>query len=703
MATVDVFNAPEFEVLSNFAPGFGFYAEVDIFPHEKRWWPTAEHFFQAGKFAIPALQEQIRRAEEAGIAKRLGRTLNPLRSDWDDIKRGRIRQAMLQKFWAHKAPREVLLGIQDGVGICNANPVDPYFGVGSDGNGANVIGLVLEELRAFFRKFPQRRRLPLKVSEVGHPFEPFSVLVDVTGCSPEAVCCEVARVLKLPRGVVQRVDFLHDGGFERTSLEDFDSDSAVEAFLAANADDCEIEVHLESVAAVTLWDATGDYHLGRTDLCHVCSSVEALTQRMHALMPILRHAAFRHGCLTFTVDDGDAVELNEASFPMALSAASEGADVLISGKYTIPTESQQSLMERPCADGLGSSRIRDDLGDPQLLSDRVRGLIWGAALGDAVGLATEFMKKEEAAKLYPDPAKLGPATRVDDRHRSRWTRGDWTDDTDQLVLVMEAVVAGQGVLDQRLLATSLKSWTQNGFPELGDKNGLGIGETVKSVMDHPAFDMAPDVAAETVWRQSACTAAANGAVMRCATAALGYFWDTEVLSFNAAASAAVTHPDPRCVASCVAVAHLIANTLLGPGPEALTSEIRDMHVASAFLAARSFLDGGDADELERFMSVKVDGLETLKLGQGGIGYTYKPLGAACWAFMHAENFTDAVTSVVMEAGDADTNAVVVGAVLGARLGYSHLPAPWLDQLPGPQREWMETKVTACLRMLGLDN
>ena len=57
-----------------------------------------------------------------------------------------------------------------------------------------------------------------------------------------------------------------------------------------------------------------------------------------------------------------------------------------------------------------------------------------------------------------------------------------TDDTDQTVLLMEAIVAGKGVLDQARFASALKSWVENGFPELGDKAGLGVGNTVSRVL-----------------------------------------------------------------------------------------------------------------------------------------------------------------------------------------------------------------------------
>lgn len=61
------------------------------------------------------------------------------------------------------------------------------------------------------------------------------------------------------------------------------------------------------------------------------------------------------------------------------------------------------------------------------LVDRILGVIFGTALGDAVGLATEFMTRETALYLYDPPLTLGQVVR--DRHRCMWIPGDWTDGT----------------------------------------------------------------------------------------------------------------------------------------------------------------------------------------------------------------------------------------------------------------------------------
>ena len=57
------------------------------------------------------------------------------------------------------------------------------------------------------------------------------------------------------------------------------------------------------------------------------------------------------------------------------------------------------------------------------LIDKIKGTIYGNCLGDAVGLATEFMTKEYAMRSYKRPLSFSKF--VQDDHRSRWVAGDY--------------------------------------------------------------------------------------------------------------------------------------------------------------------------------------------------------------------------------------------------------------------------------------
>eukprot|EP00913_Durusdinium_trenchii_P020386 g19150.t1 len=168
---------------------------------------------------------------------------------------------------------------------------------------------------------------------------------------------------------------------------------------------------------------------------------------------------------------------------------------------------------------------------PQVLADRVRGTVFGAALGDAAGLATEFLSHAEAVDFYGPKADFQPGREVfPDEHRMMWCAGDWTDDTDQQVLLMQSLLNTKGHADPCDFAARLASWRTSGFPELGDQSAAGLGQTTKLVLNDPDFTSAPHKAAAA----HSSKTPSNGGVMRTTMAkaraecALSEEWDEEM-------------------------------------------------------------------------------------------------------------------------------------------------------------------------------
>ena len=60
------------------------------------------------------------------------------------------------------------------------------------------------------------------------------------------------------------------------------------------------------------------------------------------------------------------------------------------------------------------------------------GVIYGAAIGDAIGIATENLRPDEC-QFYYDPNTLTYSDIIRDEHRTRWRPGDWTVEFDQMV------------------------------------------------------------------------------------------------------------------------------------------------------------------------------------------------------------------------------------------------------------------------------
>ena len=96
----------------------------------------------------------------------------------------------------------------------------------------------------------------------------------------------------------------------------------------------------------------------------------------------------------------------------------------------------------------------------ETVKERFLGTIFGQAVGDALGLSTEFMSKQEVDRFYPNGIEDSSQI-VQDDHRRRWQKGDWTDDTDMMLCILDSFVACQKV-DILDIARRFKEWMMNG-------------------------------------------------------------------------------------------------------------------------------------------------------------------------------------------------------------------------------------------------
>lgn len=126
-------------------------------------WPSVEHYYQAQRSLDPAYRQAIRAAKSPGIAKRLAArpdaprrisaqswfraTSQQPRADWQEVKLSIMRRADEAKFVQNPSLAALLLAT-DAAEIIEDSPFDPYWGVGSDGQGLNWAGRVLMEVRS---------------------------------------------------------------------------------------------------------------------------------------------------------------------------------------------------------------------------------------------------------------------------------------------------------------------------------------------------------------------------------------------------------------------------------------------------------------------------------------------------------------------------------------------------------------------------
>lgn len=290
--------------------------------------------------------------------------------------------------------------------------------------------------------------------------------------------------------------------------------------------------------------------------------------------------------------------------------------------------------------------------------DIIKGVFFGQAIGDALGLGTEFLTREQVADIYPEGLTAYYQI-IQDEHRSRWAVGDWTDDTAQFLCIVDAILE-HGNINEHLFAKQLFKWFKDA--------PMGIGQTVLKVVSVPQYTLFPHKAAELVWKLSKYRNAANGAIMRTSVLGLWQYSDLERVAENTENICKATHFDPRCVGSCMIVTLIIAS-LMQNG--ALLTEEELIEIAEKY----------DHRISDYIRLAKKGSLEQLELDEvSSMGYTLKALSAGLWGYFNAKDFEDGLIKIVNQGGDADTNAAVACSLLGAKFGIEGIPEKYINGL-----------------------
>ena len=185
--------------------------------------------------------------------------------------------------------------------------------------------------------------------------------------------------------------------------------------------------------------------------------------------------------------------------------------------------------------------------------DRMTGCLYGQAVGDALGLCSEFKSKHETAECF------SPMLRYYSQFYPSGL-GVWQDDdTKQMLCLLEELTAN-GRIEAVSLAARLLNWLET--------DGFGCGNLVYQVLTHRDYLNSPFDVAKERWELSGREAAPNGAIMR--TAVIGLWRDN--VENNAVTACKVTHADPRCIGSSVIVS-LVINNLVWHGRELSYDEI----------------------------------------------------------------------------------------------------------------------------------
>ncbi|NMY10791.1 ADP-ribosylglycohydrolase family protein [Pseudomonas veronii] len=310
--------------------------------------------------------------------------------------------------------------------------------------------------------------------------------------------------------------------------------------------------------------------------------------------------------------------------------------------------------------------------------NRALGAFYGLALGDALGMPTQSLSREQVR------ARFGAITGLEDADADQpiapnMPAGSITDDTEQAILVGELLVEGLGTIEPSVLARRLIDWEAR-MRAKGSQDLLG--PSTKRAIDMILAGHTPE--------ESGRYGTTNGAAMRIAPVGI---------------AADVSDPAPfiRSVIQACQVTH---NTSLGISSAAAVAAVVSAGINGADLGAALNIGSQIAQQAERHghwvaggrIATRIGWARTLSVASGDkalfadllyelIGTSVASQESVVVSFALAQqvavgemNAFEALCVAASLGGDTDTIAAILGAMLGACLGMQCWPAAMIEQV-----------------------
>lgn len=334
------------------------------------------------------------------------------------------------------------------------------------------------------------------------------------------------------------------------------------------------------------------------------------------------------------------------------------------------------------------------------LISKFQGCLLGGAIGDALGMPVETMTHEEIMALNGGQGVIDFMAPVQQKFKeaAKLPAGSTTDDTQLTLVVAKSLIHSRGILDIYDCAQRhVEAWRENNVT-WGGSTRDAIAEIAEG-RRHP----------RTPPKVTPNRGLGNGVVMKIAPIGLlshlnTFFGYPINLANECLRLGAITHGDPRASIAAFAVANAIHYLVTNSIIDANTTDNRHPKVWNLLnntiyetkLIEETVLS---VDPIKVSAHLKlIDrpiNLESSTNLRGAVGCGFTAIETAAFAIgtfiRHPTDFKEGVLEAVNAGGDTDTNAAVVGNLIGANLGIEGLPKEWLERCP-VREELMEVAI-----------
>jgi ADP-ribosylglycohydrolase len=312
--------------------------------------------------------------------------------------------------------------------------------------------------------------------------------------------------------------------------------------------------------------------------------------------------------------------------------------------------------------------------------DRALGALYGLAIGDALGMPTQLLSRQQITDRWGlhgvtgfEPAPPGHPI------ADGMPAGSVTDDTEQAVLLGRLIVEGHGRVDPRAFATALIDWER----DMAARGSLDLlGPSTKRAIEAVINGTPPD--------EAGAHGDTNGAAMRITPVGVATpFADLGRLADQVQAASFVTHNTSIALAGAAAVAAAVSAGIDG----ATTAEATAVAVEAAKLAATRghWVAGADVAARIEWAVDLVRGVGDVAVAATAAELIYTLVGTSL-ATQESVPAAFAVLSAVPDdpwracllaaslGGDCDTIAAMAGAITGACHGLAAFPPDAVDTI-----------------------
>ena len=292
------------------------------------------------------------------------------------------------------------------------------------------------------------------------------------------------------------------------------------------------------------------------------------------------------------------------------------------------------------------------------LKEKILGGLWGAIIGDALGVPVEFKSREEVRK--------NPVTTMRGYGTFNLPPGSWSDDSSLMLCTTESLIDG---FDTRLMGQLFIKWLNEAYWTPWGQT-FDVGMATHDGIKRLIRGIPPEESGGVNENDNG-----NGALMRMLPVGV-YFASSAVPEILNAAhrASSLTHRHIRSQMACGFYCLMISALLKGNDPK------KAYHYAIG-QAEERYGQAPYSSELVNFKRILAGDIhqlpeENIKSG----GYVIHTLEASTWCLLNSRSFYGAVLKAVNLGEDTDTTGIVTGGLAGIYYGLDAIPQEWIDAI-----------------------